>query len=102
MLLIHGNIINLVSNFQSALTSGVIPKPLDARTLVSLTEEKPKKSLSSQKSIPKESFKDSVFSDSDHPPMKPKAAVSKTARKPPLSSASGSVFNRNNSGATSR
>jgi hypothetical protein len=58
MLLIHGNIINLVSNFQSALTSGVIPKPLDARALVTLSEEKPKKSLSTQKSIPKEFFKD--------------------------------------------
>jgi len=34
MLLIHGNIINLVSNFQSVLTDGIIPKQIDVTKLV--------------------------------------------------------------------
>ncbi len=33
MLLIHGNIINLVNNFQSALTDGLIPKIADVTKL---------------------------------------------------------------------
>jgi len=43
MMLIHGNIINLVSNFQSALTEGIIPKHIDVTKLITQSEEKVKK-----------------------------------------------------------